>query len=215
MSRLRRAIVSLIACITLLIAGCGAHRCPVPPRLMAQGRPIIDVHVYVDYKFTERERDNIVNGILMWERATNGLIVWHMLPYDVVMSPPPPRGMHDGIEERSVLYRRATSGDEWVKKWNADHKPRTLLGLCQGNSLKELTWLWLVENCSMTSETETIIVAHEFGHALGLDHIEDKASMMSKFYRTSTKCITVHDLQEFCKKHGCNPGGLVTVCEPE
>lgn len=214
MRRLRRAVLTLIAAIVVMVAGCG-HHCPVPPRLAPQGRPIVDVHVYVAPEFTERERANIVNGILMWERATNGLVVWHMLPYDPAKPPPPPEGRHDGVEQRSVLFRRATSGDEWVQKWDADHKPKTLLGLCQGDSLKELTWLWLVENRLTTPEAETIIAAHEFGHAIGLDHIGDKASTMSEFYNTATKCLTEHDLAEFCKKHGCSTSGMSSVCKPE
>lgn len=214
MRRLKRAIVSLVAVITLLFAGCG-HQHPIPPRLAPQGRPIIDVHVYVAPEFTERERANIVNGILMWERATSGLVVWHLLPYDPAKPPSVPEGKVDGVEHRSVLFRRAVSGDEWVKKWDADNKPKSLLGLCQGNSLKELTWLWLVENRLTTPEAETIIAAHEFGHAIGLDHIEDKASTMSEFYNPTTKCLTEHDLQEFCKKHGCDGTGMSTVCKPE
>lgn len=217
MRQLRRAIVSLIACISLVIAGCGAHRCPVPPRLAGGGRPIVDVRVYVGPEFTERERANIVNGILMWERSTNGLVVWHMLPYDPKNPPPPPGGRHhDGTEERSVLFRRAVSTDEWVVKWDAEHAPKkTLLGLCQGNSLKEVTWLWLVENRLTSADSETIIAAHEFGHAIGLDHIEHKASVMSEFYNTTTKCLSQADMEEFCKKHGCNPAMTTPVCKPE
>lgn len=212
MRRLRRVLVSLIAAI-ILVVGCGA-RTPVPPRLAPQGRAIIDVHVYVAPDFTERERANIVNGILMWERATSGLVVWHLIAYDPSHPPPSPDGRVDGVEHRSVLFRRASSGDEWVKKWDADNK-KTLLGLCQGNSLKELTWLWLVENRLTTETAETIIAAHEFGHAIGLDHIDDKASTMSEYYNTAVKCLTEHDLQEFCKKHGCSTQGMSSVCKPE
>lgn len=215
MRKLRRALVSLIACISLLLASCGTHRCPIPPRLSAGGRPIVDVRVYIAADFTERERANIVNGIMMWERATNGLVVWQLLPYDPAHPPKKPAGVHDGVEERSVLFRRATSDDEWVKKWDAEHKPKTLLGLCQGDSLKELTWLWLVENRLSTPLAETIIASHEFGHAIGLDHIEDKASVMSEYHNPNVKCLTAHDLSEFCKKHHCDPNVTLPVCKPE
>lgn len=210
MRSLRRAIFALIACV-LMGAGCGAHRCPVPPRLAIQGRPVIDVHVYVSDEFNERERSNIVNGILMWERATSGLVIWHLVPFTKDKPPPAPSGESDGVEHRSVMFRRAVSDDQWVKDWDAEHK-KTLLGLCQGNSLKETAWLWLVENRLTTPLSETIIAAHEFGHALGIDHIEDKASVMSEFYNRETNCLTTHDLQAFCKKHGCSTEGLKPVC---
>lgn len=212
MRRLRRAFVSLIATVVLMV-GCGIHGCFNLPHLAVQGNPIIDVHVYVGVEFTDRERSNIINGILMWERATSGLVVWHMLPYDPAKPLPTPEGLIDGVEKRSVLFRRATSDDEWVKKWDVDHKPNSILGLCQGDSLKEVTWLWLVEDRLMTSEVETIIAAHEFGHAIGLDHIEDKASTMSRFYNASIKRLTVYDLREFCKKHECNVEVITTTCK--
>lgn len=212
---MRRAILTLFSSIAVLIAGCSTQ-CPIPPRLSVQGRPIVDVHVYVEPGFTERERANIVNGIMMWERATNGLVTWHLLPYDPAKTLPPPGGRHDGVEERTILFRRATSDDAWVKKWDAEHKPKTLLGLCQGNSLKEVTWLWLVENRLTTPTAETIIAAHEFGHAIGLDHISDKASTMSEFYNTSVSCLTEKDLVEFCKKHGCDSTQMhAPVCKPD
>lgn len=198
-----------------MVTGCSSH-CPVPPRLAPQGKPIIDVHVYIAPEFTERERDNIINGILMWERATNGLIVWHLFPYDPKSPPPPPLGrLDDGSEQRSVLFRRALSSDGWIKKWDDDHKQRTLLGLYHGDSMSELAWLWLIENRLATPAAETIIAAHEFGHAIGLDHIEDKASTMSELYNSSVKCLTAYDLQEFCKKHGCDVTMMVKACKPE
>lgn len=213
MRSLRRTLLALITCV-LVGLGCAAHSCPVPPRLVGHGRAIIDVHVYVSPEFTPEERDNIVNGILMWERATNGLIVWHLLPFDPKKPPPKPAGCCDGVEQRSVMFRRAVSGDEWVQKWDAEHKPKTLLGLCQGNSLEETAWLWLVENRLNTPESESIIAAHELGHALGLDHIDDKDSVMSEFFRTSTRCLTAHDLKAFCDKHGCSTEGMEPVCMP-
>jgi hypothetical protein len=180
--------------------------------LSPQGKAIVDVRVYIVNEFSEREKANIVNGILLWERATNGLVVWHLLDYDPNVAPPKPRGRSGNVEERAVLFRRAVSTDEWVVKWDEDHKPKTLLGLCQGNSLEELTWLWLVENRLTTPEAQTIVAAHEFGHAIGLDHIDDKRSVLSEFYSKETKCLTVHDLQEFCKKHHCDPNMGIATC---
>lgn len=213
MQNLRRAFLVLITYV-LAGLGCTAHGCPVPPRLVDHNRAIVDVRIYISPEFTPEEHNNIVNGILMWERATNGLIVWHLMSFDPKNSPPKPAGCCGGVQQRSVMFRRATSGDEWVKKWDAEHRPKTLLGLCQGNSLEETAWLWLVENRLNTSESESVIAAHELGHALGLDHTDDKDSVMSEFFRTSTRCLTVHDLRAFCDKYGCNTEGMEPICTP-
>lgn len=213
MRSLRLTLLVLITCV-LVGLGCVVHGCSVSPQLVGHGRAIIDVRVYVSPEFTSEERDNIVNGILMWERATNGLIVWHLMSFDPKNPPPKPMGGVGGVQQRSVMFRRAVSGDEWVQKWDAEHRPKMLLGLCQGNSLEETAWLWLVENRLNTPESESIIVAHELGHALGLDHVDDNDSVMSEFFHTSTRCLTLHDLKAFCEKHGCNTDGMESVCTP-
>lgn len=203
----------MITCV-LVGPGCAARDCPTPPRLIDHGRAIIDVHVYISPEFTPEERDNIVNGVLMWERATNGLIVWRLLTFDPKKPPPKPAGCCNGVEQRSVMFRRAVSGNEWVKKWDAENGSRVLLGLCQGNSMKETAWLWLVEDRLTTDMLTSIIAAHELGHALGLDHIDDKDSVMSEFFRTSTRCLTAHDIKAFCDKHDCGTEGMEPVCMP-
>lgn len=199
MRKLYRAILSSIAGFVCLISGC-ATRQSIPPRLESQGDPIIDVTVFISPDFGERERDNIINGILMWERATNGLITWKLQPFNPNITPN--IGEKNGVSHRAVLFKRATSQDEWVKKWDAEHS-KTLLGLCHGDGNSELVWLWLVEDRLSNSRAETIIAAHEFGHALGLDHIKDKASVMSEYYNRKVTCLTNADLEEFCDKHKC------------
>lgn len=153
---------------------------------------------------------------MMWEHATNGLVTWSLKPFDPYNPPAPPRGLYEGVEERTVLFRRAISTDEWVKAWDAEHQPKkTLLGLGQGNSMKELAWLWLVEDRMKVGDAETMIASHEFGHAIGLDHISDTSSVMSEFYNRIVKCLTIADLEEFCDKHNCSTALVTTVCKPD
>lgn len=43
-------------------------------------------------------------------------------------------------------------------------------------------------------------MAHEYGHALGLGHVEGEESIM---FHTSGTCLTQQDLNELCATHGC------------
>jgi len=173
----------------------------------------VDVRVYIAPEFSDSERSNIIEGILMWERATSGLIVWHLLPYESLSTNPPHPADGSNENERAVLFRRAVSSDEWVLAWSAEHgHKKNLMGLCQGDSSTELAWLWLVENRLPTTVAEVVIASHEFGHALGLDHIDDKSSVMSEYYNNTVRCLSQHDLAEFCKKYGCDPTVLHETC---
>lgn len=209
--KLRQYLVTLLTNILLLV-GCAPTS--LPPRIVQHGKPVIDVHVYIEPEFSERERAHIINGILMWERATGGLVVWHLFSYNKDNPIPPPRGTCNGVQERTVLFRRAVSSDEWVQRWDAAQQPKKyLLGLCQGNALLEVTWLWLIEDRLSTSRSQTVIASHEFGHALGLNHVSDKESVMSEF-SNNTNCLTNHDLHEFCRHHHCLDSMMTTSCNP-
>lgn len=171
----------------------------------------MDVRVYVSDEFTDAERTNIIAGVALWERATRGRIITHVLTYDLSTETNVGTGV-DGVEERAVLFRRASSGDEWVKDWDENHKQKILLGLCQGDSMRETAWLWLVEDRLVSSRSQVMIAAHEFGHAIGLKHVNDNRSVMSEFYAPSVNCLTVHDIEEFCLKHNCDVDDITVTC---
>jgi hypothetical protein len=216
MRSLYKAIVSLAFCGIVLISGCYNNRCSSPPRIFSGGQSIIDVNVYIAPEFNERERANIINGIALWERATNGLIVWRLLPYaDAKES----KSSKEGVEYRSVLFKYASSFDDWVVKWDSENstkqKSKSLLGLCERSSSTDVIKLWLVENRLLSSKSEMIVAAHEFGHALGLDHVENVSSTLSESYNKDVNCISIHDLREFCKRYYCDATIMVPTCRSE
>ncbi len=204
MRKLRRIILTIGVCL-LLAPSCVVSSCAPPSlRLSSPSFPEIDVNVYVSNAFSDEEHRTIVDGIMMWDKATRGMITWRIMPFNGYDTPAPDS---DVLHRLSVVFRRTTSDVAWVKEWDKGNK-NVLYGLCRGNEV------WLVQDRLKSRVVKTIIAAHEFGHALGLSHVEDKASVMSQFYRTSIMCLTAGDLREFCDRYMCIDDDIEPVCTP-
>jgi len=201
---------------TILLMGFLAT-CTPPAKYVRQVVPeaaVIDVDVYVDSQFTDRERANIVNAITMWRRSLRGYMTWHVMDFDPNVPPNPPVVSMDDLEKRVVVFHRASADADWVKEWDAKHvKEKTwILGNCQNSDRTKVIDIKLIESRLVNDDMETIIAAHEFGHAMGMDHVKDEASTLSAHYVPSNRCITPFDLNEFCDKHHCDVAGLVSSC---
>lgn len=196
----RRALTWLL--VTLSLTGCaGLPQCP-NPKLPHVGRAGVDVHVYIESDFTAKERNHIIDGMTMWERATNGLVVWHLIDHAPETVNPVAIDA-SGTKIIFVSFRRVTSMTPWVKEWDENNKPRHLLGLMDPRYPKTPLSLWLVED-RLTDNSGVIVAAHEFGHAIGLPHVTDKASVMSELHNAAVKRLTCHDLKALCDKYDCD-----------
>lgn len=208
--RLNNFFAAVLALFATLECGCHSHVQRVPPRLPNGEHASIDVHVYVTDDFSLKEYSNIVNGVLLWERATHGMVTWK--PQTIKLGEVPkeePLVRPDGTQQLVVVFHKAHSSDEWVKHWDEKRHSKgsgTLLGMCFGSYSRERTRVWLVMDRLHSDNTMTWTVAHEFGHAIGLDHIDDKASIMSPHYNWRVKQQTAQDMVEFCRVWGCEKG---------
>ncbi len=188
--------------------GCGSQRDLVNRPNLPHGswQPTIDVRVYVTDDFTTKEHANIVNGVMMWERATAGMVTWtaHVIGKDELPNELPQLQL-DGSQKLVVVFHKGHSSDDWVKHWDANSKTGSkLLGMCFGDFMTERTGVWLVMDRLKSDFSQVWTAAHEFGHALGLKHVADKSSMMSEFYNWTVKGQTLHDMHEFCTVWGCD-----------
>jgi hypothetical protein len=185
--------------------GLGCVTPHIIPELVAVplSKPVVNVSVYISSEFTELEWVNIIAGIRLWETATHGLLTWQLKHYDESIKPVSSFGLKNGVIERSVLFKRVLSHEGWVKNWDRENH-NTLLGLRESKSSSDVAVLWLVEDRLKTDTSEMIIAAHEFGHALGIDHVQDISSVMSEFYAGFVTGITSHDLTAFLKRYDCD-----------
>ena len=98
------------------------------------------------------------------------------------------------------MFRRGSGNEPWVRAWDQENK-RPLYGMCQGGSIHDVTALWLIEDRLVSINDQVIIAAHEFGHALGIDHIKEPGHVMSEFYDRRTTTITYEDVVAFYDIH--------------
>lgn len=206
MRQFRRLLAWLF--VSLSLTGCASTpNCPAP-RLPNTGRIGVDVHVYIDPAFTKDEREHILDGMLMWERSTSGLVTYHLIDKPIT-GIPPVYVEEGGTQVRLVSFQRVTSEEEWVKKWDEEHKPKRLLGLMDPHPNQKVPMTaWLVEDRLKTPRAQTIVAAHEFGHTLGLDHIKDTSSVMSELHNEAVDHLTPHDLVALCDKYHCDASAM-------
>lgn len=195
---LRRALAVLLA--ACLIACC------IPVNALYNGnveeRTIVDVIVYVSDDFSEIEQKNIIEGITLWETSLAGKLKLHFKScpsnQQVVLYG---NSQSNGRSTRVVIFRRISGQTSIVKQWDIEHR-KFLAGLLVGNSLKQAD-AWLMYD-RMTPPTMKIIAAHEFGHALGIEHIPDTMSVMSEYVQVDrVKSLTEYDINAFCIEYKC------------
>lgn len=184
------------------------------PRLTATGKPSIKAAAYVTNEFNASEIAGIVNGIVLWERATNGTLTWKLRSLAIDEHPEEvPGAQLDGTYQLVMVFHKAQSSEEWVGKWdNSDALEGKLLGVCSGDPLVDVAHAWLVVDRLNDEPSLVWAAAHEFGHALCLKHVKHKASIMSPFYNWTVSVQTEQDLYEFCRAWHKQP---CTMTKPE
>lgn len=172
--------------------------------------------VFVASDFSEDERILLLSSIDMWSRATGDLIRWHVVDHQLTRSPI----QHaNGPLLVNVNCYRGQPDAPWVREWDGVHAASRLKLLGRrsfDDSRQTLASIWLVEDRLGDDNARRLIGAHEFGHALGLNHVKDKRSVMSEVYDGKTTCLSRDDLVEFCNKFGCDAstmnGSLWATC---
>lgn len=137
----------------------------------------------VKENFTLDERKIIKESAEEWNKATNGII-------KIVLSEGN-CGKENSILKVNTDNRLIMSRDRFT--FNAT------LGVFEPNNKN----IYLVSERITTQRIFKSVLIHEFGHALSLQHIDDKNSVMYLFLEEQITCITKADAQEFCKVYLC------------
>jgi predicted Zn-dependent protease len=63
--------------------------------------------------------------------------------------------------------------------------------------------IYVVFDRLMGETMKKVIIMHEIGHAMNLDHLSSERAIMSEYYTPSVLFLTKDDLYEFCKVWFC------------
>lgn len=198
--RVRGVFSSLVTFIAMMTLSCS-----VSTRTSAWTETVeqtFDVTVYISDSFSPQEHENIIKGVGMWKRSLGDRLTWRAIVIPETMYVSDVNRVSRGKRMMNVVFKRASSNDKFVVEWDAENK-RTLLGMCTGDPDDETMFLFLVESRLVNDDMETFVAAHEFGHALGVEHVDDESSLMSDGYNANVKCMTEHDAEALCDARGC------------
>lgn len=155
--------------------------------------------VMLDPEFTDEEVHVIQSGIYQWEESGRGLV-------DVEFVPMKERLAENLIGER--LGPRDRCVDLIViNKDLAISTPGLPTGVAAVARRQKcfISSVWLFMDMLRTNEELKAVAAHEFGHAIGMDHTDWRGSIMYPTFSRDRvpQCITKPDMEEFCDKVGC------------
>lgn len=160
----------------------------------------LDVFVLVSDDFSHEQKDDIKRGLALWSFATNGYVNIEILPLEWKSIT-----KHTEKCEPVIVFNLGMPFDDAVKDSNGE----SVLGITHRRPCSYTT-VWLYENELRSSQSWQVTTAHEFGHSLGLKHVEEKSAVMNKFYSDykSLNCLTLSDMNEFCSIYGCDTNNM-------
>ena len=217
---------SLVVVVGLMSAcgGCGTFdhtlrtEVPSPPRQDA----VVKVEVVIPTFFPPLERHFIEEGVYEWTTAMNGAVeVQYAKDPDLRLASHALESLAMGWNKEvpSILYSHRPR-----KLWDPDLTCNNTLVFLRTLSTDDVItkkgrtgWLgWSSSTCHVkyvalvvdklgTPDRFQNTVAHEFGHAIGMDHEPTpRVSIMFPYSGGETKCVSWLDRKNFCTLWGCN-----------
>lgn len=192
-------IMALMACWPAEMPGYYPAQTPV-------GDPQVYAALMFDEDFTVRERVLIMEGVEQWAEASNGRII-----YEVIDHTPEAAselmGTHVGWVDRCIDVIEVTSVLSNDPRVVAHDEPKTTtktLGFAR-HSKCSISSIWLVSDRLNGDRAWRWVAAHEFGHAIGLDHVKNRRAVLYRtFTDISSDCITRWDIEELCDDIVCD-----------
>lgn len=159
------------------------------------------VVLYVDSKFSNNEVQTIKYSLDEWEKATQGIIQYELLPnYEVGCSA---KDVKKEIElEHHTIFKCLSSDDFIIEE---DSKLNTKYA-----GLGNLDHIMIISDRLESSKLLFSLLLHEEGHFFGLEHSKNKKSVMYPY--VSISCIDQESLNQFCDLYECT-GEEIPTCK--
>lgn len=206
-------LFALVAFLTIM-TGCCAHTAkPVTPATVAVVYPL---HFHADVAFTPDERKTINQAAELWRHGTEGLAAISV-DYDLDFNSVTSLKEH---QENDVIIR----GDSGMRVFQENGEWDGTLGMAppwgglHSRSEGPIRMVLVVDKMTELSVFLSTTV-HEFGHTLGLSHVESPYAIMYAHRMRDEDlnhkvCLTQADLTEFCRVNTCGHKAVDMVgCE--
>lgn len=181
--------------IGLFLIGCTVADTP-PPQFIKN----TTFTLHIDKEFNNLERDNIRDAIRTWERVSSGsvkFVVWWNQTRPGLLK-------NEFYKKQSLLFiwyvdrnDKTQLSDELIKEF------QIYRGLYSPNGHILIFDNLREPNAIFAEDVFRSTVMHEIGHMLGLEHSENRNSLM--YPMVGSWCITKEDADILCKIYSCIP----------
>lgn len=163
-------------------------------------KPLVEKRLYIDDTFDASDVRCIESSADEWNRRTKGLASITVVPL---------------TSEKSVVPKDTTVDDIVMTRVTSDSAIVFFIERLTGSLLygyyqpqgdhSEIT---MVHDRYKSEFVCRMVLMHELGHALGIHHNTDPASLMYGGDDVMPTGITHRDLTDFCRIYGCRPDDL-------
>ena len=195
-----RKLLAFIIILFVILVGC-SHTTPLLfPVISSNGTSVL-TNVYIDYRFSAMEENDITNAIKSWECSLNYKIrfkIHYNAHYEYF----------EAADKKDLFIWKVDSKNEHIieadKKLQQgdDKKDRFVVGLFLVGTQHPSVILLRMDRIGSDLWT---IATHEIGHfLLGASHSDDKNSIMYRFTDTGANNITELDIKKACSIYKWN-----------
>ena len=187
MGKLTRLVVSFFFLVASFVSCVAGPTCLRAPAVSCDDRVIVLVDL--SSLSDDKDREDVMNAAAMWQVATSGSSTFVFC-----------RGCDRAETEHNVYVtvELVVSDDPRVNEWDSRFD-LGIYGVAVRAANGRLTNVYIVSDRVLDRTNRTIVLAHELGHAMGLSHVQDTKSVMSKRLDLNVRHLSVHDLQEYCR----------------